>query len=233
MKLSISLFILFVMWSAFGANETNALFVTDNGHIFLETAQARWIDPQIIKSAKTNCESWPAKDFPEGNWGKLTNGIQVSLRFDKLTYRYQEPIQVIVLVRNYTNRAVVLNGYNEVSLGRAEYLVFDASNKLIASKPKYTGLRSPSAGFADTIYAGLQRRYVDCLNGTYDLTNGNYLVQASISGYSVNGNVEPPVQIILTNGSYQARVTHPSTTETNTMSFFEIKSAEVPIEVKL
>jgi hypothetical protein len=232
MKLLFFYFILFIARFAFGLDTTNALYITDNGHIFLESAKGRWIDPQIIETAKTNCESWPAKDFPEGNWGELTNGVQVSLRFDKRTYTYQEPIQAIVLVRNYTNRAIVLNGYNEVSLGRINYLVFGASSKIIDSKLKYTGIRMPSAGFIDTIYAGLQSRYVDCLNKSYDLTNGNYLIQASVTGYSVNGNVKSPVQLISTNGSYQVRVTRPPIAETNTMSFFEIRSAKVPVEIK-
>lgn len=227
LKLLLFCFTLCFAWCAMGANETNNLsgahaetlvetnstniiYVTDNGHIYLETLKKRWIDPRYIAEAKTNRESWPANAFPEGNWGELDNGIQVSLRFDKQIYTNQEPINAIVLVRNTTNRGFVFYDSNDVAPGTVNFLAYTESNQLVAQKPRnYIGLRYSNGGM-NGIRAGLQLKYVDFLNRTYDLTNGNYLVQASITAYRTNG----------TNTTIPYGVP------------YEIKSAKVPITIR-
>ena len=63
----------------------------------------------------------------------------------------------------------------------------------------------PSSG-SIFIDSGFQRKYVDHLNDTFDLTNGHYLIQASIKSFRMNA--------------------------TNGVDPYEIKSALVPIEIK-
>jgi len=162
-------------------------------------------DPQKIEAAKKTRESLPAKDFPEGNWGDLVDGVQVSLRFDKLSYTNGEPINAIVLVRNTAGHDFSFEYSNKVGLGVINYLAYAKSGQPIASKPKYDGLITLS-GTSVLINSGFQRKFVEHLNDTFALTNGNYMVQASIISYRAG--------------------------QTNSLAPYEIKSAKVPIEVK-
>ena len=249
MKLLAYFCFLFVVWPAFGANEsgvaspigavkvsvihpTSGFYVIEDGSIYIGASGQGQIDPQKLEEAKTNCESWPAKDFPGGNWGELTNGFQVSLRFDKQIYTDKEPVQSIVLVRNITNRNIVFYDSNEASLAAINYLVYDESGQFMAPKPKYIGQRISSGGM-NVIRAERQLRYVDNLNEAYDLPRGNYLVQASIGPcYLVGANLKPPVQIILTNGGYTVNVaTHP-VNDADATKPVEVRSAKVPIQIK-
>jgi hypothetical protein len=190
-------------------NSTNVLYVTDDGHIYLETVKKRWINPRYIVEAKTNRESWPAKDFPEGNWGELDNGIQVSLRFGKQIYTNQEPIKAIVLVRNTTNGGFIFDDSNDVAPGMVNFLAYTESNVFVTQKPRNPDPRMPS-GRVNVVGAGLQIKHVDSLNRTYDLPNGNYLVQASITAYYAG----------------QTNTTFPNGLPR------EIKSAKVPITIR-
>jgi len=188
-----------------GANLTNALFITYGEDVYIERASGRNIRSDVIEYAKNTPECWPAKDFPEGNWGEMIKGIQVSLRFNQQSYTNGEQISATVLVRNTTNHVFGFYYSNKVSLGVVNYLACTVSNQPVASKPDYAGLRMSSGG---TIFldSGFQRKYVDHLNDTFDLTNGHYLVQASIRSARMNA--------------------------TNGVDLYEIKSALVPIEIK-
>jgi hypothetical protein len=187
-------------------NQTNVFFITDDGQIFIQTMTNIYINPELIAAAKTNRESWPAKEFPEGNWGELKEGGQISLRFDKQVYTNQEPINVVILVRNTTNHVIFFYNANDVAPGEINFLAYDQSKQLIPQKQRYLGLRQPSAGGVNIVRPGLQRKYVDTLNRTYDLTNGNYFVEASITLRPMTG--------------------------TNTSSSVEVKSEKVPITIK-
>ena len=62
----------------------------------------------LVKEAKTTMESLPAEKFPEGNWGQITNGCQLSLRFTQNTYKQGNSITAILLLRNLTNQMTYL-----------------------------------------------------------------------------------------------------------------------------
>ncbi|HEV2693530.1 MAG TPA: hypothetical protein VG347_11595 [Verrucomicrobiae bacterium] len=188
-----------------GANLTNALFIIDDGPVYIETETNRYLDPAIIEQAKQMPECWPAKNFPEGNWGEPVKGIHVSLRFDKQVYTNGENIKATVLVRNETNHVFGFYYANKVAWGVANYRMYTVSNQPVAAKPDYTGVRvlSSSMLFLDS---GFQRKYVDRLGDTFNLMNGRYLVQASIQSIRMNA--------------------------TNGVDPYEITSAKVPIEIR-
>ena len=181
-------------------DKTN-VFIVEKNDIYLARGG---IDPGVITEAQRTRECWPAKDFPEGNWGKPEDGVQVSLRFDKRSYTNREPIRAIVLVRNASNRVFVFYDSNDVGLGTVSYLAYTESNQYVASKPKYSGLRLYS-GTINSVHPGMQRKFEDDFNRTYDLTSGNYLVEASIISHRAAGTNMVP---------------------------YEIKSAKVPIGIK-
>ncbi len=55
---------------------------------------------RMLTRAKRAKESQPAADDPEGNWGRVEEGFQLSVRFDKAEFIASEPITGSVIVRN-------------------------------------------------------------------------------------------------------------------------------------
>lgn len=189
-----------------GPNLSNTLFITYANNIYLQTSKeaAPYISPEVIEQARKSPESWPAKDFPEGNWGELTNEIQLSLRFAKASYTNGEPIDAIVLVRNTTNHFIYFEFSNQSGIGCINYLAWTGSNQPVQAQPVHQLVMFSRSG--DEIAAGLQNKYVESLNNTFDLTNGNYFIQASITSLYKN----------------EAYVWMP----------YHITSAKVPIEIR-
>jgi len=182
--------------------ETNMVFITDNSHrIFASTP----ITEQMMREARQTRESLPANDFPEGNWGDLTGGAQISLRLEKSPCTNGEPINAIVLVRNVTNEVFLLYNCNKVQPGLwINFTACNESGQPISAKLPYGGILMGNR--PHIITAGTQRKYLETVNDTLVLTNGNYWIQASVTATHATG--------------------------TNSGETFEITSAKVPVEIK-
>ena len=167
------------------ADETNELYVTDNsvGIVYSENAAIAH-HAALVEEAKKTRESLPAKDFPEGNWGEATNGIQLSLRFTKETYTNGEPIEAILLLRNVTNQMVKLGYLRQVDSldGPARFQVLSDSGSLIPEHYYNPIANQIMSGGSSRLcpLPGTQQRYVEHLDGEYRLTNGTYSVHAII-----------------------------------------------------
>ena len=74
--------------------ETN-LFIT-----FTASEFSRDVTPQKLEAARHANESRPAAQDPEGNWGELSEGFLLSVRFQRHTFKVGEPIMATVLIRN-------------------------------------------------------------------------------------------------------------------------------------
>lgn len=59
-----------------------------------------------IERAKRAKESRPAAQDPEGHWGDVVEGFQLSMRFAKESFRVGEPIAATVIIRNAAGRNV-------------------------------------------------------------------------------------------------------------------------------
>jgi hypothetical protein len=185
MKIYLLIFSLFVNTLA-KAGETNVLYPTEDeeyGHAVRSNqpaaAKARY--DVLWEAAKKTRESLPAIDFPEGNWGVVTNGCQLSLRFVKPVYTNGEPVTVILLLRNFTNKEKKQEycRYRGHLDGPAHFRIVSKSGEVIAEKQP-PGEVVDSNMFSDLPFPGMQHRYVQHMNKGYDFTNGEYLVQASI-----------------------------------------------------
>lgn len=222
-------FSLFAGEISIGSNETtNALFVTydvNDNSVYFGGGNVPSVDPQKLTEARTNRESLPDQYFLEGNWGTLTRGIEVSLRFDKPLYQGSEPINATVLVRNVVKTnlsfAMTLYGNNKVTRDIVDYHVYTPSGENVPSKPKNHGLYMPSS-IGCSVFGGTQRKFTERLNDTFDLAPGRYFVEASVSGYRVtvtNDALSKIGEIYLpTNGL--------------TVVMFTATSAKVPITVR-
>jgi hypothetical protein len=189
MKIFSCFFLLAFLWQmhlSVKAEETNELYVIDDtaGIMFIGENTAKVHHDELVEQAKKlkTRESLPAKDFPEGNWGEIANGIQLSLRFTKTIYTNGEPIEAIVLLRNVTNQIIKLNFYRDVDLldGAAVFQIISETGEII---PEHFPSASVVEGgnFATCPPPGTQQRYVEHLNLGYELTNGMYTVCAIVN----------------------------------------------------
>jgi len=65
-------------------------------------------------AAKNVPESRPADLDSDGNWGPLTEGVQVSIRFDKTEYTVGDPIRPRVVLRNVSAKTLRVTGSHRV-----------------------------------------------------------------------------------------------------------------------
>jgi hypothetical protein len=195
------------------ADETNELYLTETtpGVVYSGNSIEQHHD-QLFFEAKTNRESLPAKYFPEGNWGNITNGCQLSLRFDKQIYTNGEPITAIILIRDTTNRSILfINDHFQNEDGPFLLLATTDTGQPVPAKAVIQAMAG-GAGATGGVARHTQRKYLERLNNRYDLTNGAYLIQAAIE--------------IL---SFQTRVVNG---KPNGPMWLEIKSAAVPIKIE-
>jgi len=158
--------------------ETNKLYVTDDGFLIRQAANGQTsMDPKQVEDAKTSRESLPAEEFPEGNWGKVQDGFQLSLRFDKPKYKVGEPITATILLRNITNRTLMY---------QASFIAGKSSPIGLAVTDHQSNLVRPTSDIIRVIsshekklYPNTQHKYQERLNAMYNLTtNGTYSVYA-------------------------------------------------------
>jgi hypothetical protein len=200
------------------AEQTNEIYLFADNYLYVETEHGSYINPRKIAEAKTNRESLPAKDFPDGNWGELTNGIQLSLRFDKQAYTNGEKITAILLVRNTTNRLI---HYRWIYPSK-DYLWGDGPALLVTAtdsgQPMPVSLPAKEAKqFTETfssseltdLFPHTQRKHMERLDDKYHLTAGTYRIHALV-------NVEIPKFV----NDKPVR-----------LDFTEIKSADVVIKI--
>lgn len=194
-------------FAAMGWPETNELYVTENQYvhvIYMDNGESHH-DDLMIAARKTR-ESYPAKDFPEGNWGSVEHGFQLSLRFAKPYYTNGEPISATLLLRNVT--APNTNNfsyfpYTATCDGPADFHIVSASGGAATGHPPVMPGMAPKSRSAPQMKE--QHKIVEHVNSGYDLNCGTYDIQATIK--------------IIYDG-------------TNNWEHFEVKSAKVPIEIK-
>lgn len=164
--------------------DTNELYLTVDSYthfIYTENSEKIHHDMLLAEAKKTR-ESLPATYFPEGNWGNMEGGFQLSLRFTKQIYTNNEPIAAILLLRNVTNQVndrYVYFPWAGNCDGPAVFYVSSGSGEIISGRS--TDPRGMDAHGRSAPDLGCQHKYFEHLNEGYDLTNGTYNVQAMMT----------------------------------------------------
>ena len=162
------------------ADETNLFYITDDTHLFDPAGMRENMNPKKIEVAKTMRECLPAKDFPEGNWGDVQGGYQMSLRFGKSVFTNSESIMAILLLRNVTNNTVLYDalpvGYSDGPIG---FEVTDSNGRNI-SQHLYTVGHIEGNQFVAGVVPLAQVKFLERLDKRFDLTNDSYSVQANV-----------------------------------------------------
>jgi hypothetical protein len=165
MKWRYAIIILFVFCSYLVADETTNLFRT-----FDELERN-----SMTSEIRTN-ECLPASEFPEGNWGNATNGLQVSLRFDKATYTNNEPITATILVRNVSTNVIdFMELYVSEKDGPIRFFATTEDDHRV--EPIEWRAVEP---LNSEIQFGSQRKFVERFDKDYKLTNGTFYIQAYV-----------------------------------------------------
>ena len=169
----------------FASADTNKFYVTD-------TAQTHYggkvtITQEQIERAKHAPESRPAERDPEGHWGLVSEGFQLSLRFGKASFTNAEPIWARVIIRNVTDQQLSFPiAFASDDTSDTRFVVTSGDERIYArNEPK------PGASFAERLKwlrcgssaacpsaPGTQREFLIDLRQWFDLTNGQYTVCA-------------------------------------------------------
>jgi hypothetical protein len=155
------------------------VFLTDDDKLFwFNSSRQRVIHSRAITEAESLPESRPAAQDPEGNWGTATNGLQLSLRFDKQFFTNGEQIVANLLLRNVTNVPVKFERFY-VSHRPSPINVLVSSDQKQLSKKGDNSEINVISSTEITIYPQTQRKFSVRLNDYYDLTvGGDFIVQA-------------------------------------------------------
>jgi hypothetical protein len=196
-------------------------YITDDGNLNVLgfTNNMYVMRPEDLAAARQQPECRPAADFPEGNWGPVESGYQLSLRLNKPAYTNGEPIFATLLMRNVTNAAVYLH-YGAFPMdGEYGPIGFVVTSKSGVLTPReFGGPYIVTTAAFRWVLPGTQAKYVERLNRRYDLTNGTYTVQAVKSAWVSPWPVEIKDHHVIFNRSSQQTV--------------QVNSAEVKITIK-
>jgi hypothetical protein len=100
----VRIFVLLTTASVYAGDiQTNRVWITRIGSVFIESNHVRMIDPVKIAEARKLPECQPAELDPAGNWGEVCEGFQMSSRLSKTNFTTNEPVVVTTLIRNVTD----------------------------------------------------------------------------------------------------------------------------------
>lgn len=189
-------FSLAAMWNMAGQQpQTNRAFRTTSliGERF---------EPKSLKEAREFYdntlvrETLPAEEYPEGNWGPVTNGLRMSIRFYQTTFTNGEPIHAIILWRNVGADPGYFSSASWENYPFELYLSHEG-NKI---KPLMPRLNQDPASFdgsagGSTVEPGTQWRFNLRLDKIFDLNHpGTYELKAKRGDFSVKDKRNVMVQ---------------------------------------
>ena len=142
--------------------------------------------PEHIEKAKHSKECRPADQDPEGHWGQVAEGFQLSVRLEKETFTNGEPVVACVILRNVSGK---LLRYFTAPLHdpMSKILLTREGRRVPTNNEPRQGTSAPERlkpVFAGSMWSfqsppGTQRKFFVELNKTFDLgTNGEYVLEA-------------------------------------------------------
>jgi hypothetical protein len=164
--------------------QTNRFFITDESQAPYKEEP---FSPEEVERARTALDSRPADEDPEGHWGPVAEGFQLSLRLEKESFTNGEPVTARLLLRNVSTnelRYPVAFGNKDIEttliLMRGEERV-RPREELESGAPFNEQLKRVFRG-TESFWPsrpGTQRRFLFDLGKLFDLSgNGEYTVRA-------------------------------------------------------
>ena len=171
-------------WPQAEAHKLKFYFTTDDGPPYRSPLP---FSPEQIEKAKHAKDSRPAEKDPEGNWGAVAEGFQLSLRFEKESYTNGEPVTACVILRNVSDRPLVYPYEYTPDEREIAFVLMRGQDRVYG---KYDA--RPGASFTERLGAlrmghgwdraspvGTQHKSLVNLSKIFGLaTNGEYVIQA-------------------------------------------------------
>ena len=163
--------------------QTNQLYVTDkistNYDLFCTVTN------QAVNAAYSP-ESRPTRDDPEGNWGQIYEGFQLSIRLEKANFTNDEPITASIIFRNVTNAPIKFLFFTPMDQA-LRLMVLKANNsngisgevsQTFESVEELRSRRLTGKLWRVTIPVMKQCKFIIGLTNFYNLAPGIYKIQA-------------------------------------------------------
>ena len=170
-----------------GAGQTNMLFRTTS----IDGSEGISLEELKMRTAGKlsgiySRETLPADQFPEANWGQLTNGIRVSVRTSdtnlnsKTNFTVGRPLHIAILLRNESENVVRYTAAHWINYPFA--LTLTRNGTRIAPRiPSVEGGAHDGSVFGRSVPPGSQHREILRLDKIYDLSlPGDYEVSAEL-----------------------------------------------------
>ena len=154
------------------AADTNVVYPIDDGMLVAQNAKGEIkLNRMKFEAAKKMKECLPASENPEGNWGVITGGFQLSLTFETNTFSAGSSVKATIILRNVTNSIL---RYSAVGiLGRTSpvsVVVTDKSGKPLT--PKLEDIAVISLREVK-LFPGTEQKFHERIDNLYSLpTNG-------------------------------------------------------------
>jgi hypothetical protein len=167
-----------------GFAQTNQFYITDEGKGSVPNAP---FSPEQIEKAKHAKDSRPAEDDPEGHWGAVAEGFQLSLRFEKDSFTNGEPVTACVILRNVSDRSLTYPYEYAPDEREITFILLREQARVYGVYDVRPGstfqerLRAVRTGHGWTRVSppGTQRKFFVNLNSIFGLTtNGQYVASA-------------------------------------------------------
>jgi hypothetical protein len=164
--------------------DTNRYYLTDD--FATHYGDTLPFTPEQIERAKHAPECRPAAQDPEGHWGPVTEGFQLSIRLQKASFTNGEPVTASVILRNVSGRllryfaAYANDPLLKIVLMRDRERV-PSIDEQKSNAPPGKALRPILTGSMGSFQSppGTQRKFLVRLDKLFELrTNGEYVVQA-------------------------------------------------------
>ena len=132
-----------------------------------------------------------ADEDPDGNWGLVTDGFQLSIRFSKSTYTNGEPIEALVIFRNVSDRSREFVSSSAVDRNLT-FVIIDESGAVLQKRAaefdRFQDMHS------DALPIGGQTKSRHRVDAGFDFSNkGTYNVSVTRTVYSREGKSPIPV----------------------------------------
>lgn len=153
---------------------TNIFLNVEDFDFAAKGMHSAFIDKGKLEQAKESPESRPENQYPEGNWGKPSEGFRISLHFPKVSHTNGEPIEAIVLIRNISQET--LSYVFERPEWSLRFSVHDSQNRVL--KDLHPTESWGLGGKELLVYPSTQRRFVLRLDRHFNFESpGNYSIK--------------------------------------------------------
>lgn len=129
------------------------------------------VERQVAAASKLP-ESRSAEFDPEGHWGRVVSGFQLSLRFSTNTFTAGQTIEATVLLRNVTTNTLIVLGPHPAFI---EFKVVDERNNVVQPVSRLVSVSGP---VRLALPSHRQLAYQLQLNQMFNLGPGKYAVCA-------------------------------------------------------